>query len=892
MPRLLRSASPMLPSYALLLALLVAAGCSRRQYHQAADTEVYHLIHEKSDDPRWAAPGFQVEMHPSSRYFEPYNQDKPPMPPDDPASHRLMHYVDHKKHWKHWHRNGDRPDLENPWWYQQLGCVAEVTPEGEVKLTLEKSLELAYLHSPDYQEEIEDVYLSALDVSTERFRFDVQFLQSFSGNDTSFTHLGRRRSPAGESNALQSDTDLQLQRQFATAAELLVGFANSTIWQFAGPDTYTTTSILNFSLVQPLLRRGGKPVALEQLTIVERTLLANLRAFQRYRTGFYTDVAIGDLGVVGPQRRGGFFGGTGLTGFTGQGAGGLGGVGQATGFGRSGFGGGGIGGGGAATGFAGGGAGQVGGFIGLLQAQQQIQNTRESYDSQLAILRQLEDLLDAGIIEVVQVDQFRQNIETERANLLLAEVELQNAIDNFLTGTLGLPPCVRVQLDDSLIEQFQFIAPELSALQDRVSDLQQAIGELGERLEPGATTPEGEPAKPLTRNDVAEKVVEAEIMGEAVDKAAGLVGRDFKQWAARLGAGRGARPARTPTRGVKTLQDELDRERESFEGATDRLAKSRQALADLRGELANPATKHTLDELLATLVIETRSIFQVLLDLSLIQARARVETIEEVEEFKLDPCTALQIARSNRLDWMNNRAALVDTWRLIEFNANALKSDLDITFSGDIQTLGDKPFRFRAPTGTLRAGLRFDGPFNRLLERNNYRQSLIDYQRDRRQLIQFEDGIHQSLRSLLRRLEQLRQNLEIQRRAVAISIRRVDQTLAKLDEPPAPGAPPQLSDTVVLDIITALSDLRNTQNNFMSVWLNHYATRMVLERELGTMQLDGCGRWLDPEEGDPLEDGKTASPTPEELPIPPELPMAWVVDAGLAPGEANAPKHR
>ena len=33
---------------------------------------------------------------------------------------------------------------------------------------------------------------------------------------------------------------------------------------------------------------------------------------------------------------------------------------------------------------------------------------------------------------------------------------------------------------------------------------------------------------------------------------------------------------------------------------------------------------------------------------------------------------AFEVARANRLDWMNIRAALVDQWRLIQFNAMAL----------------------------------------------------------------------------------------------------------------------------------------------------------------------------------------------------------------------------
>ncbi len=119
---------------------------------------------------------------------------------------------------------------------------------------------------------------------------------------------------------------------------MLVGFANSFVWQFAGPDTNSSMSILNFNLVQPLLRAGSRAVVLEQLTIAERTLLYNLRAMMRYRQGVFTNIAVGDFsGVTGPQRVGGFTGGTGLTGFSGQGSGGLGGVGQATAFGRAGF---------------------------------------------------------------------------------------------------------------------------------------------------------------------------------------------------------------------------------------------------------------------------------------------------------------------------------------------------------------------------------------------------------------------------------------------------------------------------------------------------------------------------------------------------------------------------
>ena len=127
------------------------------------------MIEEKSNDPRWAVDDFSIEMNPRSRYYDEYDPDKPPMPPDDPASHQYMHCVDCKKGWPHWHRNGDRYELENPNWRAHLAEYAPLNEKGEVVLDVDTALKLAYMHSPDYQQQLETLYLSALDVSTERF---------------------------------------------------------------------------------------------------------------------------------------------------------------------------------------------------------------------------------------------------------------------------------------------------------------------------------------------------------------------------------------------------------------------------------------------------------------------------------------------------------------------------------------------------------------------------------------------------------------------------------------------------------------------------------------------------------------------------------------------------
>jgi hypothetical protein len=852
-------------AWLLALGVLFSSGCNRRQHYRLqADRDAQYLVEEKSNDSRWALSNFNITLDSRSRFYDHYPVDGTPMPMDDPASHVFMRRVNGMKGWPKWEKWGYRDQLDNPNWRESLSQYVRTTESGALVLDLDSALRLAYMHSPDQQQQLETIYLSALDVSTERFRLQTQF---FGRNDTTYDHGGTLRArrflppPAtgfGDSNRLTSFTNLGFQRRFATAGTLLVDFANTFVWTFSGTDTNSASSLIDVALVQPLLRGAGRDVQLEQLTIVERGLLANLRAYQRYRHGFFTNVAIGESGVSGPQRRGGFFGGTGLTGFTGTGTGGLGGVGQATGFGRGGFGAGGGGAGGGA-GFAGGGAGQVGGFIGLLQSLQQIRNSEVSLESQIRTLSLLEANLEAGIIDLTQVDQFRQNIETERATLLQSRNGLTNSIESYLTGTLGLPPDVRIELDDQLIRQFQLLDSRTTAAQNALEDLQDELGSFAD----------------VPTMDRAEAIFnETEGLLDEVDQVVRNTDADVEMMMQRM-------PQRmqvmTPDE-RQTFEQDIELLQSSLEELKARLARTRPDFEQIRQQATPDNLRQTVDGMVTWL----RNFISLVQEFSLVQARARVESIY-VDPLEMDAQTAFRLARSYRLDLMNNRAALVDSWRLIQFNADALQSNLGVFINGNVGTVGKNPLDFRSQNSTVRAGVQFEAPFQRLLERNNYRQQLIEYQQDRRQLIQFYDNVYRSLRVLIRDMEQLRLNLEIQRRAVVIAIRRVDLTREDLNEPtapPAPGEPAsQLGPTAATNLLTALSDLRNTQNNFMSVWLNYYADQMRLARDTGLMQLDENGKWIET----PL---KEAEPLPEEeLELPPSLREEWIKDAFDQEGE-------
>lgn len=841
-----------------VLAAITLVGCERRQfYRQQADAEVNCIIQQTSNDPRWSLGGVNVTMDPRSRYFDVYDADFTPMPEDDPAAHKFMHCVNGMRGYPFWHLDGTRTEMENPGWKQRLSEYVPLTEDGKVVLNRESALRLAYVNSTDYQGQLETLYLSALDVSTERFRLNSQF---FGGTSSNYSHVGDLNA-FGERNTLTQSTDFQLNRQFATAGTLLVSFANSFVWQFTGADSNSTVSLLGFTFLQPLLRNGGRLIALEQLTIVERSLLNNLRAFERYRQGFYSDIVVGNSGVGSLQRRGGFFGGTGLSGFTGTGAGGIGGVGSGT----FGFGGGvgGAGGGGAAgTGLAGGGAGSVGGFLGLLQSLQEFRNAQDSFDLQVRTLSVLEAYLDAGQIDLVQVDQFRQSIETQRAQLLQSEIALQNSIEGYLTGTLALPPDLPVELDDQFIRPFQLVADDFTRLQNQLNQIQDDLAEFAE--------PNPEDESTILTRDVVISILDrvAARRNETQDY--------LSEIRTELGELNSIREQRerfmAPEEKEQFIQD-LDKLSMDLEGL---LAQAEESAPQLEN-IQMMAQAGDLQDVSDALLIWIRDFQFLMQEIALLQARIRVESVT-LEPIQLDPESALQITLNNRFDVMNNRASIVDTWRLIAFNANRLMSDVSVRLDGDLSTSGNNPLKFQGGTGTMSARLEFDAPFTRLLERNNYRQALIDYQRSRRQYIQFIDGINRSHRSTLRSMEQLRLNLEIQRRAVVIAIRRVDATQQNLEEPlpvPVPGqAAPQRGPTDAQNLLSALEDLRNTQNNFMSVWLNYYATRMALMRDLGLMRIDENGEWIDEQ-----VDFYQYIGTPEETAMPPAIPMEWMEQA-------------
>lgn len=869
---------------ALLSGGLSLTGCHRSHYRSTADREAYSLIDQKQRDSGEVNGRLRINVDRRSRMFDPFNPDRPPMPEDDPASARYMEIVDGKKGYPLWKANGMTNTSENPDWWATL----PLDERGVLVLNADDAVRLALLHSPNYQQNLETLYLSALDVSTERFLLDTQF---FAGAQVDYVADGPDRTASGESSSRfllgtysRGRRPFSMQRKFATGADLIVGFANSLTWQLAGPDNQSANTVLDFALIQPLLRQGGRDVVLERLTLAERTLLANVRAFEQYRRGFYLQVVTGRGADQGPSRRGGVFGGAGLEGFTGLG----GGFGRLAGGGGGGFG----------TG-SDSGVPSAGGFIGLLQSQLEIQNQEENVSRLRDNLLRLEDTLRELLTTIpatqetiprqqLQVSQAQQALFSAQSSLINSKAAFEQQLDGF-KRTMGLPSYICVELSDPMLSQFQLISTELKDQRNQISAIRDGVGRVNFELL-GLSQEEQDPQtlqsyRTLVRTP--EVITSLNSLREKLTPLQGINDKLLQEDIPRIEEDL-AKLAESLPRRMQQLQQlqqtyesekemmctllpkpeldvelfntkeieelpaklelELDRLRSNISQYGLRIGTLDGEIADLASDQGAAATpKQEFENIRDKAIFESQSLIAALaedvLALQLIEARARTETVS-LPDVDLEPREAVEIARRNRRDWMNNRASLVNSWRAIELVADDLESYLDVVFSGDVQNRGDNPLDFSSSTGRLRVGLQWDAPITRLQERNRYRQALIEYQQARRSYYQFEDSIWTLMRSILRTIRANQLNFELQRYAVRIAANQIvlNEDIRQINEALSQASGP----TAARDTVSALQDLLGAQNFFMGVWVNYEVLRRTLDQELGTMELNSEGLWIDP----------------------------------------------
>lgn len=837
----------------VLMSWLVTTGCNRSYYRRQADCDARMLIVEKLNDPRWSDIDPTIEIQPDSRMYDQFSADNPPMPNDDFASHAFMHSVDGKPGYQYWHVNGDTTYVANPEWRAYL----PLDENGVLQLDLDRAVQLSLIHSPNLQTQRENLYELALTVSLQRFGFD---LQAFSGWGSFFRTGGRNSGqsvrndngtpfdPSDDFNQGSSSVSIgtpgggragrtQLTKLGINGANFVVGLANSVIWSFGGDNTQTGSSLIDFTLIQPLLRGAARQVVMEGLTQAERNLLAGVRQLERFRRGFYLSIVTGGNAGPGPSANSASYLSQPPT----------------ASFGAS-------------------------GFIGLLQTRQEIRIQEFNVQSLENVLAQFQELVNEERIPLLQLRQVETSLYNAQRSLLALRVQFQNQQDTF-KRSLGLPPDLVIEIDDPFLDQFELIDDLLLERQLSSTLFREEIGELLLGISPGSSN---DGIQEIEWSDEFQLSLEAllpafDALSNFFDQLEGpdreLLLKDFDRLesvTARRQTELGDLRAKVESGDAiydiepSILQDDSIVAAEQLRAELTALEKRlvelrasaeeiREAVIALTNEGASLTSAQIAERVNQQIIFDAPEVVTQLSDavieMTLLQARARTNSIS-LPPVELGSATAWTIACQFRRDLMNARAALVDQWRQIEIGADDLESVLDVVVEGSVGTIGgggnSNPFALNWTTNQFGMGFQFDAPITRLAERNAYREILINYQRARRNFYNFEDQIKQNLRQTLRVIDQSKVLFELNRRSIGVAVEQVELARFDLIEPNRPGTQPTFNSTLAINLINSLNSLQNAQNSFLQVWVQYEVARRGLDFDLGTMQLTPQGEWLDP----------------------------------------------
>ena len=201
--------------------------------------------------------------------------------------------------------------------------------------------------------------------------------------------------------------------------------------------------------------------------------------------------------------------------------------------------------------------------------------------------------------------------------------------------------------------------------------------------------------------------------------------------------------------------------------------------------------------------------------------------------------TAERVALENRLDLMNARAQLYDTWRQIRVSANALKGVLNVGVTNQILTppTTNNPFGFVSQARQFSLVLNAELPLVRVAERNTFTTNLILYQRQRRALQVQEDQLKFQLRTEIRQMQLLYTQFQVARLNLLLSVRTKDQSFEQIVAPPAPNAQAQGA-VQTNNLIQAQGNVINQENSLVSLWYLYQVQRLQVYRDLGILPFD------------------------------------------------------
>lgn len=912
--------------YWLVLTLCAAllSGCSRNFWRTQADFDSYNLLSQKQFSPLWELPRTTVEPDERSRFYDPYDRDLPPLPPDDEAASRYMEWVNGMRGYKSWHKFGQLLSVENPQWLGNFGIAPDsfhdgyllsdgvsygtdlaALPSGDPTrlvptiedLTLGQAIELAAIHSRDYQTQLENLFLSAMQLSLDQFQFQARYLfgraplapsANLPGTTVPSGILNNSTIP-GESNALGLSSTGGVSQVLPTGGQWIVGLANNTLWLFSGGGQQTSSqSILSYSLVQPLLAGAGRKFFLENLTYSERKVLYDTRTLARYRKIFFADAVVNATGgsnsspqVIAPSTGANNpVPGTLVTGIASTIAAGTSGSSPAS-------------------------SQSTSGYLGLLFQLQQVLNQHENVEllrvqterlrelvaqtpfrrlpegalpdgiqfppelankvdysptirrlrwreadgmtddelrQLLAVsddpayqeaIQEIYDQLRIGVttLDVLQVANTLTNSELQERNFKLT---YDNQIDSY-KFFLGLPIDMQVTIDRSMLKPFELTDPRLIETEGRIVGMVRALSQVDDE----------DPALREMRFiiDRFSKLVDM-VREQGIE----LVEADFAKVEENM-------PNRLGNllwdESKETIERMFERDKIIFRNVKGTFDDVVSSLEQWRQEIDDPdLPQKQRIRMLSELKDSREELLLITQNLRVLQTSLRSELITLVK-FDMSLEEAVQQALTHRLDLMNARGRVMDARRNMEVAANRLEAVLNVVAQGNLGTTptGNHPLDFRGANSQFQIGLQMTTPLDQVQVRNAYRSSIINYQQARRAFMLLEDQVKYDIRSSWRSLMLNRQNFELTRKSLRQAALQFDINVANNLNPKTQVAG-QAGTTSLgqtgLNLINALTQLLNAQNNLIRIWALYERNRINIYRDMDIMQIDERGLWIDP----------------------------------------------
>lgn len=166
-------------------------------------------------------------------------------------------------------------------------------------ISLNDALGLAFQHSKEYQAQKERLYLEALSLTFDRYRYTPTFSASGSGDyewDAEDRFVADMQALTGmrlvnTSETVDASTSLGSRWLLKGGGALALTLTNNFTRFLTGDIRESTGSALFASFNQPLLRDFGSEIEAEALMQAERDLLYQLRGFTRYRKEFAVRIA-------------------------------------------------------------------------------------------------------------------------------------------------------------------------------------------------------------------------------------------------------------------------------------------------------------------------------------------------------------------------------------------------------------------------------------------------------------------------------------------------------------------------------------------------------------------------------------------------------------------------